>query len=248
MIGTVISLFDYSGNAVRDWARAGYHCWCFDIDHTETCVEIVGAGRITYCHADLNHNGAGWSLVCRIASDAVGHKVLFAWPPCEDMTVSGNRHKAAKRARDPLFEWRAMRRATRSAAVARKYGFASMVENPIGALSRLWRKPDAIWHPHHFGGYLPPEAAHPVWPKYIAPRDAYTKATGAWLSGGFRMPDPKPVEPEVIRRVTKSGRKISGSRQFFMLGGKSERTKKIRNLGPRGACRAFFEANVAHHD
>lgn len=244
MLGTVISLFDYSGNAVRDWARAGYDCHCFDICHPRTLIEQVGKGAITYHPSNLNHDGDGWLQVCQIASEATGRKVLFAWPPCEDMTVSGNRHKASKRAADPLFQWKAMRRATRSAAVARKYGFAWMVENPVGALSTLWRKPNYIWNPCDFGGYLPPEKEHPIWPKYIPPRDAYTKKTGAWVGGGFVMPEPKPVAPEIIERKTKSGRVIRGSRQFFMLGGSSEKTKKIRNLGPRGACMAFFIANA----
>lgn len=245
--GTVISLFDYSGNAVRDWARAGYDCYCFDIVHGRLPrIERVGSGRINYFYADLNHDGSGWSVVATIAARAVGQKILFAWPPCEDMTVSGNRHKADKRAKDPKFQWKAMRRATRSAALARKFEFAWMIENPIGALSTLWRKPDHIWHPFHFGGYLPPETEHPIWPKYIAPRDAYTKQTGAWIGGGFIMPERKDVVPEIIRRKTKGGRMITGSRQFFYLGGKSQKTKTIRNLGPRGACRAFFLANTGN--
>jgi len=242
--GTVVSLFDYSGNAVRDWARAGYDCHCLDIVHSDPPrIEIVGNGRITYHRADLNHDGSGWKTATQLAAAATGHKVLFAWPPCEDMTVSGNRHKAAKRAADPLFQWKAMRRATRSAALGRRYGFAWMVENPIGALSTLWRKPDHIWHPFYYGGYLPEDDQHPEWPKYIAPRDAYTKQTGAWVGGGFQMPDRQDVEPEIIRRKTASGRWITGSRQFFYLGGKTAKTKKIRNLGARGACRAFFIAN-----
>lgn len=243
--GTVLSLFDYSGNAVRDWAAVGYDCHCLDIVHgTGPRIESVGAGTITYHHADLNHTGAGWVLAASIAAAASGHKVLFAWPPCEDMAVSGNRHKAGKRAADPTFQWKAMRRATRSAALARMYGFAWMVENPIGALSTLWRKPDHVWHPWHFGGYLPEDDEHPEWPHYIAPRDAYTKKTGAWTGGGFRMPVRRDVKPEIIKQTTRSGRVLTGSRQFFRLGGKSEKTKKIRNLGARGACRAFFVANA----
>lgn len=243
--GTVISLFDYSGNAVRDWAEAGFDCHCFDIVHPdEGAYEIVGDGLITYHQADLNHDGSGWTVASRIAAEATGNKILFAWPPCEDMTVSGNRHKAAKRVADPKFQWKAMRRATRSAALARKYGFKYMVENPIGELSTLWRKPDYVWHPHQFGGYLSDDDTHPTWPKYIAPRDAYTKQTGAWVGGGFVWPETLDVAPEIIRRKTKSGRWISGSRQFFLLGGGSPKTKAIRNLGPRGAALAFFMANV----
>lgn len=244
MKGTILSLFDYSGTAVRDWARDGFECHCFDIVHAQPPrTEKVGEGSVTYHHADLNHRGTGWHKVATIAEAAGGKRILFAWPPCEDMTVSGNRHKAKKREEDPLFQWKAMRRATRSAALARKFGFAYMVENPVGALSTLWRKPDHIWNPCDFGGYLPENDVHPDWPKYIAPRDAYTKKTGAWIGGGFKMPEPKKVEPEIIRRVTRSGRTLTGSRQFFLLGGKSEKTKRIRNLGARGACRAFFLAN-----
>jgi hypothetical protein len=245
--GTVISLFDYSGNAVRDWARAGYVCHCFDIVHKGHTYELVGdkGGVIHYHPADLNYDGEGWALVCSVARTAVGHKVLFAWPPCEDMTVSGNRHAAGKLAQDPRYVWKAKRRATRSAAVGRKYGFAWMVENPVGRLSTAWRKPDAIWNPYEYGGYLPEDDVHPVWPAYIAPRDAYTKKTGAWLGGGFKMPEQRPVTPEVITRTTKSGRVLKGSRQFFLLGGKSEKTKAIRNLGARGACKAFYLANAA---
>jgi len=217
--GTVLSLFDHSGNAVRDWARAGYECHCLDLAHDGTRVEIVGNGRITRHPADLDPAAPGWALAAALARGATGRKVLFAWPPCEDMAISGNRHKAAKRARDPHFQWRAMRRATRSAALARRYGFAYMVENPIGALCTLWRRPDYIWHPWQFGGYLPEDDVHPDWPRYIAPRDAYTKKTGAWIGGGFVMPHPRPVVPEVLVRVTASGRTIRGSRQFMYLGG-----------------------------
>lgn len=246
MPGTVISLFDHSGIACQPWARIGYECYCFDVQHplAPRC-ETIGNGRIWYVHANLNHDAWGWSLVQRIIDlFATGKRFMFAWPPCEDMTVSGNRHKARKRAADPLFQWKAARRATRSAALARKNGFAAMVENPIGALCTLWRKPDVIWHPWHFGGLLPDDDKHPTWPKYIAPRDAYTKGTGAWLVGDFRWPAKRSVTPEILERKTKSGRTIRGSRQFMYLGGASPKTKEIRNLSPRGAALAFALENA----
>lgn len=245
MPGTVISLFDHSGNAVRDWARIGYQCFCFDLLHGDAPRhEIVGNGRITYIRADLNPKAWGWALVQKIVDlYAFGKRVLFAWPPCEDMTISGNRHLAKKRAKNPKFQWIAAKRAKRSAAFARKNGFAYMVENPVGALSTLWRKPDVIWNPNDFGGLLPDDDEHPTWPKYIAPRDAYTKKTGAWIGGGFTFPRKRSVKPEILERETKSGRIIRGSRQFMYLGGNSAKTKEIRNLTPRGAALAFCLAN-----
>lgn len=244
MIGTVISLFDHSGNAVRDWANAGYTCYCLDILHpAEPRTETSGNGTITYLHADLNADANGWELVEQLMSQAAGHRVMFAWPPCDDLAVSGNRHWAAKARARADFQEYAARRATKSAEMADKHGFAWMVENPVGRLSTLWRKPDFIWNPCNYGGYLPENDVHPEWPYYIAPRDAYTKKTGAWIGGGFKMPPMKPVDPEILVQYTASGRKLTGSRQFFRLGGKSAKTKQIRNLGPRGACKAFFLAN-----
>lgn len=239
MRGTVISLFDHSGAAVRPWAERGFDCYCFDILHTERHQ----SGRVQYVPADLDPGASGWLTVASVARHAIGHKVLFAWPPCENMTVSGNRHLAKKRAADPDFQITAARRATLSAELAAEYGFAWIVENPIGALCRLWRRPDRIWNPCDFGGYIPPEIAHPQWPRHIAPRDAYTKKTGAWTGGGFQWPEKKPVAPEILEHVTKSGRTIRGSRQFMLLGGSSAKTKQIRNLTPRGAAMAFCLAN-----
>lgn len=234
----VVSLFDYSGAAVQPWADAGFRCLCFDLLHRE---EITRDG-VTYIPADLDPDADGWSRVRREMSASPGG-VLFSWPPCDDMTSSGNRHLAGKLARDPDIQRRAARRARLSAEIAAEFGFSWIVENPIGALCTLWRPPDRIWNPFEFGGYLPPEIEHPVWPRHIAPRDAYPKKTGAWLGGGFVFPEPRPVEPEILERVTKSGRTIRGSRQFMLLGGTSAKTKAIRNLTPRGAAAAFFLAN-----
>jgi len=241
--GTVISLFDFSAEAVKPWAEAGYACYCLDLLHPHTTIEEVGINLI---HADLDLGGSGWIMARRIAREAIhrpGIRVLMAWPPCEDMTTSGNRHLAVKRAKDPNFQRKAAARAILSDSFARDWGFRSFIENPVGALCRLWRRPDAIWNPYEFGGYLPPEEYNPFYPDHIAPRDAYTKRSGAWLGGGFIWPEPRPVEPEILVRVTKSGRTIKGSRQFMMLGGSSKRTKSIRNLTPRGLSLALFQAN-----
>jgi hypothetical protein len=53
---TVVSLYDFTGEAVRPWAEAGYECWCYDIQHTYR-KEAVGRGSIHYAYADLHdHN------------------------------------------------------------------------------------------------------------------------------------------------------------------------------------------------
>lgn len=75
--------------------------------------------------------------------------------------------------------------------------------------------------------------AHPKWPDYIAPRDAYPKKTCLWTGGVFVMPATLPVTPE-----------DGHSRQHLKLGGKSMKTKNIRSATPRGFARAVFEANA----
>lgn len=233
----IVSLYDHSAVAVRPWADAGFECWCFDVLHKGR--ETVGC--LTLERADLNPGAIGWD---RLEELMLGHPgLLFAWPPCEDLAISGNRHLAGKRQADPLFQQKAAARAVLSSEVARRHGWAWVVENPIGALCRLWRRPDEIWHPHEFGGWLPPDDKHPQWPKHIAPRDAYTKKTGAWFGGGFVFPPRRPVVPETLSRVTASGRTIRGSRQFMYLGGTSQKTKAIRNLTPRGFAAAVFATN-----
>ena len=40
----VISLYDYTGEALRPWAEAGYECYAYDIQHKEDRREAVGGG------------------------------------------------------------------------------------------------------------------------------------------------------------------------------------------------------------
>lgn len=115
--------------------------------------------------------------------------------------------------------------------LANMYNVPWMVENPVGALSTLWRKPDFIFNPCAYGGYLPEDDKHPAFPEYIAARDAYTKKTCIWCGNGFKQPLFRPVPmPD----------EWEDSKQHAKLGGKSKRTKMIRSLTPRGFARAVF--------
>jgi hypothetical protein len=117
-------------------------------------------------------------------------------------------------------------------------GFAVpyMVENPVGRLSTIWRKPNHYFDPCDFGGYLSDvKAAHPRYPNIIPRFDAYTKRTCLWTGNGFIMPSPKPVKP-----ISKD------SPLHTKLGGKSLRTKNIRSETPRGFAHAVFEANTSN--
>ena len=108
-----------------------------------------------------------------------------------------------------------------------------MIENPVGKLSTLWRKPDHKFHPCDYGGYIHvKDEAHPAFPDIILASDAYNKQTCLWTGNGFVMPEALPVDP--------IGNDNPGWKK---LGGKSARTKLIRSLTPRGLAIAVWLAN-----
>lgn len=95
-----------------------------------------------------------------------------------------------------------------------------MIENPVGRLSTCWRKPDYMFDPCDYG-------------------DAYTKKTCLWTGGIFIMPAKDRVEPE----------KVCPQGSFMQrLGGKSEKTKRIRSTTPMGFARAVFTVNGLFQD
>jgi hypothetical protein len=237
----ILSFFDYTGEAVRPWAEQGFECHIFDIQHPEfllvfDAIEEVGenGGTIQKHHADLS-DPLYWERVARAYRDVA---MVFGFPPCTDLAGSGARHWESKRRADPEFQAKAAEMALRVADLADRLGSPYCIENPVGALSTVWRKPDYRFDPCDFGGYLPEDDEHPRWPDYIPPRDAYNKRTCLWAGNGFRMPEPKPVDPIIISVGNKRG-----STQWAKLGGKSQKTKNIRSATPRGFARAALEAN-----
>jgi len=158
--------------------------------------------------------------------------IVLGFPPCTDLAVSGAAHFAKKAAADARYRDKAMKLVYTVRDMAKQIGCPWVIENPVSVISSEWRKPDHIFHPWEYGGYLPKDDVHPRYPEYIEPRDAYPKKTCYWTGGGFIMPDKKPVPVEP-----------GYSLQHLKLGGKSEKTKRIRSASPRGIAQAIFEAN-----
>lgn len=88
--------------------------------------------------------------------------VVIAHPPCTHLASSGARWFAAKRADGSQQAGIALFLAIRDACVA--VGARYAIENPVGIMSSVWRKPDQIIQPWQFG-------------------HGETKATCLWLSG-----------------------------------------------------------------
>ena len=229
----VICLYEESGLSARDWAQAGHTVYCYDILHVGTRVELCGKGQLVYAHWDARDPAQNTALQRRHAGRTA---ILLAFPPCTDLAVSGAKHFAAKRRDNPRYREEAMALVYLARDLASALGCPYAIENPVSVISTQWRKPDYIFDPSQYGGYLPIDDVHPVYPEYIAPRDAYRKPTCYWIGGGFIMPPKKPVScaPGLAK-------------QFAKLGGKSAKTKRIRSASPRGIARAIYLHNDPTH-
>lgn len=140
--------------------------------------------------------------------------MVFAFPPCDHLAVSGAR----------WFKGKGLRMLSRSIALfATAAEFCEwaaapyLIENPVSSISSYWRKPDYIFHPYQFTGYHE--------------EDNYTKKTCLWTGNGFVMPESnrKPDLGEPDNRI-------------FMTPPSPDRPA-LRSMTPKGFARAVFEAN-----
>jgi hypothetical protein len=213
------SMFDGSGIMGLPWAEAGHTVYCFNADsgnHGEYMVKMR--------HENLHYINCWIDLFFEDYAASIGlgaPDIIFAFPDCTAMAGSGAKH--GNKSLDTLNLAKMVQR------IGRDYNTRWMIENPVGKLSTLWRKPDHYFDPYEYGGYMTGEEDifHPRMP----PRDAYTKKTCLWVGGGFIMPEKKPVHH------------IGKFWGWAYLGGKSAKTKQLRSLTPRGFARAVFEAN-----
>ena len=248
----VISLYDYTGEALRPWAEAGYQCFAYDIQHKPSPMgELEPAsgiafkglkrGHIFKIHADLYDESVLMKIAGRHMNNA---KFLSAFPPCTDLSSAGARWWKEKEKENPLFQVFARHNVVACQHLADTLDCRYYIENPVGALSTLWRKPNHTFNPCDYGGYLPEDDVHPQYPDYIPPRDAYRKKTCLWSGNRFQMPEINPV-PYVNR--TYERKDPTKGRNFSPVhgrtGGKSLKTKNIRSATPRGFARAVFLHN-----
>lgn len=223
----VWSLFDGSGLMAQPWAEAGHTCYCFNYDGADHGDYARLGAKVE--HENIHYINA-W--IDNKFNFDVAPDIIFAFPPCTDLAVSGAAHFETKRRRNPTFQVEAVVTCKVAARLAKKYNVPCMIENPVSVLSSLWRKPDYVFNPYEYGGYLPEDDTHPMFPDVIPARDAYVKKTCLWAGNGFVMPD-------VAEVAVGSG----DNPGWAKLGGKSARTKTIRSLTPRGFAKAVYEAN-----
>lgn len=206
---TVISLCDLTGNMVKPWVEAGYNAVLVDPQHSTTRIE----GPITKFAGTVED-----------VMEYAGHlirsgdvEMVFGFPPCTDMAVSGARWFKDKHAKDPLFQAKAVMVAEQCRTIGRLSGAPYMVENPVSVLASAFGKPQHSFHPADYTAY---EAG-----------DNYTKKTCLWTGGGFVMP--APTKDETLGEPD--------NRIHFASPG-PERAN-FRSATPMGFARAVFDAN-----
>ncbi len=224
----VISLCDYTGIMCEPWRDNGYSVFLIDPQHEGTYkngMTTIGE-RIEESFEKIRYISKNYQV-----------DMIFAFPPCTDLAVSGAGHFQSKRERDPHFQVRAMMLVEQCRSIAETIGAPYMIENPVSIMSSAWRKPDFSFHPYEFGHYLPEDDVHPLYPDYIAKRDHYPKKTCLWTGNGFTPPRKKFTSiPDGL------------STQHLKLGGKSLKTKNIRSATPRGFAIAVYESNKVDDD
>lgn len=123
----VLVACEFSG-VVRDaFIAKGHDAWSCDL-----LPSLPGPSASRHFHED----------VCRVLTE-YDWDLIIAHPPCTYLTVAGNRYYAH---RPDLFE-----PAARFATSFFNYADRVCVENPVGRLSRLFRKPDQTVQPYDFG-------------------------------------------------------------------------------------------------
>ena len=155
--------------------------------------------------------------------------MILAFPPCTYLTVAGNRYFNVDRYGDKARE--RIRLSEEAATFFMQFANADCeriaIENPVGRMNTLYRKPDQIINPYNFG--------HPV-----------SKKTCLWLKGLPPLKHTEEVEPELIHSKGKSGG-YSGPSWYVtdengkILSWKDPRTAKVRSKTYSGIAMAMAE-------
>jgi hypothetical protein len=147
---------------VEPWLEAGYECWTVDVQH-------AAGEHVVYAPPPTS----GYLRLVRVGADVRTwlpprreYAIVFAFPPCTHLAVSGARWFEDK-GLESLHE--ALGLVVACKRICEASGAPWMLENPVGTLSSYWRKPDYTFQPWQYG-------------------DNYTKKTCLWTGNGFVMP------------------------------------------------------------
>jgi site-specific DNA-cytosine methylase len=163
----VLVACEFSGVVREAFKAKGHDAWSCDILPTEIPGQHIQDDV-------LNHLDDGWDL-------------MIAHPPCTYLTTSGNKwFKPEFKDRFPTREKDRKNAIDFFLSLANANIPKIAIENPVGIMSTVWRKPDQYIHPYYFG-------------------DPHSKKTGLWLKGLPPLVPTNVVEPKFY--VYKDGRR-----------------------------------------
>lgn len=140
--------------------------------------------------------------------------LIIAHPPCTDLAVSGARWFPEKQK-----DFRQQKSCVFFMQMALANCDRIAVENPVGIMSTVYRRPDQIIQPYEFG-------------------DPYKKTTCLWLKG---LPQLKPtdvVEPQLVKYTCKDGKVVTFSADY---GGSDKDSGKRRSKTYSGIAQAMAD-------
>lgn len=142
-------------------------------------------------------------------------------PVCTEFSAAGARHWAAKEAagNKGLLDGMALVDACLRIVAVHKPKW-HVLENPVGRLRDWIGHHKYTFQPFEYAGWLPEGERE---------AEQFSKRTCLW--GDFNIPEKREL-PNTI-----------GSKMWLQYGGKSERTKEMRSMTPKGFSAAFFAAN-----
>lgn len=150
---------------------------------------------------------------CNIRTmDGIDHGIsdkwdmVIAFPPCTHLAVSGARWFPEKQR-----DFRQQKAVVFFMYFALAHCEKVAVENPVGIMSGIYRKPTQIIHPYQFG--------HP-----------YRKSTCLWLRGLPPLVPTNIVEPEVKSYTTKDGRTVTFDELGWRIKNARERSKTFQGI------------------
>lgn len=133
--------------------------------------------------------------------------LLIAHPPCTDLAVSGARWFPEKQK-----DFRQQKSIVFFMQMALANIDKVAIENPIGIMSSIWKKPSQIIQPYEYG-------------------HKSRKATCLWLKGLPNLVPTEIVEPELIRYKCANGKIATFSKDYGAGGGENGKRRSKSYVG-----------------
>ena len=198
----VLIACEFSGIVRGAFAKKGHDAWSCDLLPTE----IPGK----HIQGDVRH----------VVHQQWGFSTIIAFPPCTFLTVTGNKwFKPEFKDRFPT------RQEDRKKAIDFFMFLISLpiqkicIENPVGIMSTIYRKPDQIIQPYQFG-------------------DPERKTTCLWLKG---LPKLKPTNIVTPKLYTYKDGRTDGNWHVTTMKLPPEERAKVRSRTFQGIANAMAE-------